>query len=243
MTGSEISFIVPCYNEKDNLGPLVEAIEAQADTLDLDYEIVVTDDRSTDGSWEVLQQLAQMHPRLRGQRFERNCGESAASFAAMRAARGAILVTLDADLQNDPRDLPAFLAALREADCVCGTRKQSRRAGDGRLKSVVSRISNGVRSRILRDPITDAGCTYRAFRRECIDQVPFFKGVHRFLPILIGLQGYRVAEVPVTNQQRHSGRSHYGVLDRAGAVIDMFAVRWMKKRMIRYRVTERIPPE
>ncbi len=240
MAGPEISFIV---NEKDNLGPLVEAIEAQADALDLDYEIVVTDDRSTDGSWEVLQQLAQTHPRLRGQRFERNCGESAASFAAMRAARGAILVTLDADLQNDPRDLPAFLAALRETDCVCGTRKQSRRAGDGRLKSVVSRISNGVRSRILRDPITDAGCTYRAFRRECIDQVPFFKGVHRFLPILIGLQGYRVTEVPVTNRQRHSGRSHYGVLDRAGAVIDMFAVRWMKKRMIRYRVTERIPPE
>ncbi len=243
MTGSEISFIVPCYNEKDNLGPLVEAIEAQADALDLDYEIVVTDDRSTDGSWAVLQQLARTHPRLRGQRLERNCGESAASFAAMRAARGAILVTLDADLQNDPRDLPAFLAALREADCVCGTRKQSRRAGDGRLKSVVSRISNGVRSRILRDPITDAGCTYRAFRRECIDQVPFFKGVHRFLPILIGLQGYRVTEVPVANRQRHSGRSHYGVLDRAGAVIDMFAVRWMKKRMIRYCVTERIPPE
>jgi glycosyltransferase involved in cell wall biosynthesis len=243
MAGSEVSFIVPCYNEEDNLGPLVGAIEAQADALDLDYEIVVTDDRSTDGSWEVLQQLARTHPRLRVQRFERNCGESAASFAAMRAARGTILVTLDADLQNDPRDLPAFLAALREADCVCGTRKQSRRAGDGRLKSVVSRISNGVRSRILQDPITDAGCTYRAFRRECIDQVPFFKGVHRFLPILIGLQGYRVTEVPVTNRQRYSGRSHYGVLDRAGAVIDMFAVRWMKKRMIRYTVVERIPPE
>jgi glycosyltransferase involved in cell wall biosynthesis len=243
MAGPEVSFIVPCYNEKDNLGPLVEAIEAQADALDLDYEIVVTDDRSTDGSWGILQQLARTHPRLRGQRFERNCGESAASFAAMRAARGAILVTLDADLQNDPSDLPAFLVALREADCVCGTRKQSRRAGDSRLKSVVSRISNGIRSRILRDPITDAGCTYRAFRRECIDQVPFFKGVHRFLPILIGLQGYRVTEVPVTNRQRHSGRSHYGVLDRAGAVIDMFAVRWMKKRMIRYCVTERIPPE
>ncbi len=243
MAGPEVSFIVPCYNEKNNLGPLVEAIEAQADALDLDYEIVVTDDRSTDGSWGILQQLARTHPRLRGQRFERNCGESAASFAAMRAARGAILVTLDADLQNDPSDLPAFLVALREADCVCGTRKQSRRAGDSRLKSVVSRISNGIRSRILRDPITDAGCTYRAFRRECIDQVPFFKGVHRFLPILIGLQGYRVTEVPVTNRQRHSGRSHYGVLDRAGAVIDMFAVRWMKKRMIRYCVTERIPPE
>lgn len=243
MTGSEVSFIVPCYNEKDNLSPLVEAIEAQAEALDLDYEIVVTDDRSTDGSWEVLQRLARTHPRLRGLRLEHNCGESAAIFAAMHAARGAILVTLDADLQNDPRDLPAFLAALREADCVCGTRKQSRRAGDGRLKSVVSRISNGVRSRILRDSITDAGCTYRAFRRECIDQVPFFNGVHRFLPILIGLQGYRVTEVPVTNRPRHSGRSHYGVLNRAGAVIDMFAVRWMKKRMIRYCITEHIPPE
>lgn len=243
MTGPEVSFTIPCYNEKDNLGPLVEAIESQAEALGLDYEIVITDDCSTDGSWDVLQRLSSTHPRLRAQRFERNCGESAASFAAMRAARGAILVTLDADLQNDPRDLPAFFAALRDADCVCGTRKQSRRAGDNWIKSAVSRISNGIRSRVLQDPITDAGCTYRALRRECIDQVPFFKGVHRFLPILIGLQGYRVSEVPVTNQERHSGSSHYGVLDRAGAVIDMFAVRWMKKRMIRYRVTERIPPE
>ncbi|HQU16349.1 MAG TPA: glycosyltransferase family 2 protein [Gammaproteobacteria bacterium] len=239
----EVSFTIPCYNEENNLGPLIQAIETQADALGRDYEIVITDDCSTDRSWEVLKALAAEHPRLRIQRFACNCGESAASFAAMRAARGEFIVTLDADLQNDPRDFPAFFAALAGADCVCGTRKQTRREGDSWVKSVVSRISNAVRSRILQDPITDAGCTYRAFRRECIDQVPFFKGVHRFLPILIGLQGYRVTEVPVVNQERRSGKSHYGVWDRAGAVIDMFAVRWMKKRMVRYTVTERYPPE
>jgi len=239
----EISFAIPCYNERDNLVPLIETIECEADRLGREYEIVIADDRSTDGSWDLLLSLAGAHPRLRLVRLERNSGESAASFAAMRAARGAVIVTLDADLQNDPREVGSFLAALEHADCVCGTRKQTRREGDSVVKSVVSRCSNWVRSRVLADAITDAGCTYRAFRRECLEHVPFFRGVHRFLPILIGLNGFRVVEVPVVNRDRQSGHSHYGVLDRAAAVVDMFAVRWMKSRMAPYRVAERWPKE
>ena len=237
----EISFAIPCYNERDNLVPLLEAIEREADRLERAYEIVIADDCSTDGSWELLVALAAEHSRLRLVRLARNSGESAASFAAMRASCGAIVVTLDADLQNDPREIPRFLRALEHADCVCGTRKQSRRAGDSWLKTVVSRSSNWIRSRVLQDSITDAGCTYRALRRECLDDVPFFRGVHRFLPILIGLRGHRVVEIPVVNRDRQSGQSHYGVLDRAAAVIDMFAVRWMKKRMVPYEVAERVP--
>ena len=239
----EISFAIPCYNERDNLVPLIAAIESEVDRLGRDYEIVITDDRSTDGSWEILRSLAEQHPRLRLVRLAQNSGESAASFAAMRASRGAIIVTLDADLQNDPRDLGRFLAAIEHADCVCGTRAESRREGDSLVKSIVSRCSNWIRSRVLHDTITDAGCTYRALRRECLDDVPFFKGVHRFLPILIALRGYRVVEVAVGNNDRLSGRSHYGVLDRAAAVVDMFAVRWMKARMAPYRVAERWPHE
>jgi len=188
-------------------------------------------------------ELAKTHPRLRLVRLAKNSGESAASFAAMRAARGRIVVTLDADLQNDPADVGRFLTALEHADCVCGTRKESRREGDTWLKSVVSRCSNWIRSRVLEDAITDAGCTYRAFRRECLDEVPFFRGVHRFLPILMALRGYRIVEVPVVNRDRQSGKSHYGVLDRAAAVVDMFAVRWMKARMAPYEVAERWPRE
>ncbi len=243
MPTPELSFAIPCYNERDNLEALVRTLTAAADALGRDYEIVVTDDGSTDGSWDLLKELATAEPRLRAQRLARNSGESAASFAALRAARGAVIVTLDADLQNDPADLPKFVAAIADADCVCGTRKQSRQEGDTWLKSVVSRISNGVRSRVLGDPISDAGCTYRAFRRECLVDIPYFKGVHRFLPILVNLRGFRVVEVPVTNRLRHRGQSHYGVLDRAGAVVDMLAVRWMKSRMAGYRVAERVPPD
>lgn len=243
MSEPAISFAIPCYNEKDNLVPLLAAIEAEADRVGRGYEIIITDDHSTDGSWELLQELLGRHPHLRVQRLERNSGESAASFAAMQAARGDIVVTLDADLQNDPRDLPKFIGAIVDADCVCGTRKASRKESDAWIKHMVSRLSNAIRGRVLNDPITDAGCTYRALRRECLQDVPFFKGVHRFLPILLGIQGYRIVEVPVTNQPRGSGQSHYGVFNRFSAVIDMLAVRWMKKRMVRYRVVDRLPAE
>ncbi|MEJ2345405.1 MAG: glycosyltransferase family 2 protein [Gammaproteobacteria bacterium] len=243
MPQPRLSFAIPCYNERDNLVPLVSAIETEAQRLEQDYEIVITDDCSTDGSWELLQSLTAKHPRLRAQRLAHNSGESAASFAAMRAARGDIIVTLDADLQNDPRDLSKFLEAIEHADCVCGTRKESRREGDNWIKSSVSRASNWIRSRMLHDPITDAGCTYRAIRRECIADIPFFMGVHRFIPILRDMHGYRIVEVPVVNQERNSGNSHYGVLDRAGAVVDMFAVRWMKKRMRKFSIIEQLPPE
>ncbi len=241
MMAPEISFAIPCYNEEDTLPALLAAVSGEADRLSLDYEIVITDDRSTDGSWETLKSLVRKHPRLRAQRLESNSGESAARFAAIKASRGRIIVTLDADLQNDPRDLPKFLEALKSADCVCGTRRASRAQSDSWAKNVISRGSNWVRSRVLHDPITDAGCTYRAFHRECVADIPFFKGVHRFLPILLDLRGFRVAEVPVANQPRHSGSSHYGVLDRFDAIVDMFAVRWMKSRMRGFKVAERVP--
>jgi hypothetical protein len=106
---------------------------------------------------------------------------------------------------------------------------------------VISRCSNWVRSRVLQDPISDAGCTFRMFRRDCVADIPFFKGVHRFLPILLDLRGFRVVEIPVANRSRLSGESHYGVLDRFDAIVDMFAVRWMKSRMRGYRVAERVP--
>src|ERR1017187_10137783 len=154
MSVPEISFAIPCFNERDNIVALLLALETEADKLGRDYEIIIPDDCSTDGSWELLTSLVKEHPCLVAQRLSRNSGESAASFAAMLAARGSIIVTLDADLQNDPRDLPKFLAAIRNADCVCGTRKQSRQQGDSWLKHIISRCSNWIRSRVLADPIT-----------------------------------------------------------------------------------------
>ncbi len=236
-----LSFVVPCYNESGNLRELIRALDQAAAPLGLSCEFVITDDCSSDNSWEVLKELAASDPRVRGQRFAFNCGQSAALWAGMKAARGRYLVTLDADLQNDPRDLPKLIEPLREFDCVCGSRVQARRQGDTWVRVTSSRIANWVRNRLSGETISDAGCNYRAFRRECIQELKFFKGMHRFLPTLLKLEGYTVTEVPISHQPRRAGRSHYGVWNRLFASFsDLLAVRWMQKRMFKYRIAERI---
>lgn len=214
MNSPELSLVIPCHNEENNLRPLLAAIHAALDASGLNYEVVITDDCSTDNSWSVLKQLASEDPRLRMQGFEFNCGESAASWAGMRASRGRWIATLDADLQNDPKDLPAMLEALKNADCVCGSRVATRRKGDNLIRVASSRIANWVRNKLSGENITDAGCTYRLFKRECIAHVNFFNGAHRFLPTLIRMEGFRVVEVPVSTNPRFSGSSHYGVWNR-----------------------------
>ena len=239
MNAPELSLVVPCHNEEKNLEPLLSAIHAAMDPLGLDYEVVITDDRSTDDSWNVLQRLAASDPRLRIQHFKFNCGESAASWAGMQTARGKNIATLDADLQNDPKDLPIMLEALKNADCVCGTRVATRGTGDSWLRIASSRIANWVRNKLSGENITDAGCTYRVFNRECIRNIKFFNGAHRFLPTLIKMEGFRVTEVPVSTNPRFSGTSHYGVWNRLfKSFRDLLAVRWMKSRQIRYEIAE-----
>jgi dolichol-phosphate mannosyltransferase len=239
MTTPEVSVVIPCHNEAENLRPLVAAIQSAVYPTGLDYEVVITDDCSTDDSWSVLQQLAAADPRVRAQRFKFNCGESAASWAGMQIARGRYIATLDADLQNDPRDLPAMIEALRDFDCVCGTRVESRGEGDSWIRIASSRIANWVRNKLSGENISDAGCTYRVFKRECISRIKFFSGAHRFLPTLIKLEGFSVTEVPVSNNPRHAGQSHYGVWNRLfKSFRDLLAVRWMKSRRLRYEVGE-----
>jgi glycosyltransferase involved in cell wall biosynthesis len=239
----DVSIVVPCHNEAGNVRELVTEIHRAAARLGTPYEVVITDDASTDGSWEILRELAASDPLLRVQAFVANAGESAASWAGIRAARGRIVVTLDADLQNDPADIPRFLAALEHADCVCGSRVTSRRDGDAWLRIVSSRIANWIRRRLGGGELSDAGCTYRAFRRECVANVRAFRGVHRFLPTLIAMDGFRVSEIPVANRPRRSGKSHYGIRNRAiPAFVDLLAVRWMRSRAVRYEVRDAIPP-
>jgi glycosyltransferase involved in cell wall biosynthesis len=235
-----LSLIIPCYNEEGNLRPLIAAIREATDPLNLAYEIVITDDCSKDQSWQILKALAASDPHIRVQRFAFNCGESAASWAGLKAAQGQYLVTLDADLQNDPQDLPKFLEALKLFDCVCGTRVEARGMGDNFIRIASSRIANWVRNKLSGEQISDAGCTYRAFKRECIGNLKFFKGMHRFLPTLFKMEGFTVTEIPVRNNPRFAGQSHYGVWNRLFASFyDLLAVRWMKKRMVRYQIAER----
>jgi len=235
-----LSFVVPCYNEQANLRPLIAAIHQAMEPLGVSYEIVITDDCSQDGSWEILRGLSASDGHLRAQRLARNSGESAASWAGLKAARGQYLVTLDADLQNDPKEVPKFLEALKGSDCVCGTRVGTRGEGDNFVRIASSRIANWVRNKLSGEKISDAGCTYRAFKRECIADVKFFKGMHRFLPTLFKLEGFTVTEIEVANHPRFAGQSHYGVWNRLFASFyDLLAVRWMKKRMFRVGVSER----
>ena len=237
----EISLVVPCYNEEGNLRELMKAIRAAVEPMRIPYEVVITDDCSKDQSWEILKELASADERIRVQRFEFNCGESAAQWAGMKISRGKILVTLDADLQNDPKDLPKLLEALRQYDCACGTRVESRKQGDSFVRVASSRIANWVRNKLSGENISDAGCCYRAFKRECITDLKFFKGMHRFMPTLFKIEGFTVTEVPVTTNPRFAGQSNYGVWNRLFASFyDLLAVRWMKKRMFKYQIAEKI---
>jgi len=237
----EISFVIPCHNEAANLKPLVAAIHDSMKSSDGQYEIVFTDDCSTDNSWAALKELAAADSRIRAQRFAFNYGQSAALWAGMRAARGKFIVTLDADLQNDPQDAPKLLDALKNFDCACGTRVEARGQGDNFIRIASSRIANWVRNKLSGENISDAGCCYRAFKRECVADLKFFKGMHRFLPTLFKIEGFTVTEIPVGHNPRASGQTHYGVWNRLFASFyDLLAVRWMKKRMFKYKIAEKI---
>lgn len=237
----ELSFVIPCYNEQDNLRALVQAIRDSAEPLQRSFEIVITDDCSKDDSWAVLKELAAADPRVRAQRFAFNCGQSAALWAGMKAALGKIIVTLDGDLQNDPQDLSRLLEAMKNFDCACGSRVEARAKGDSFVRVVSSRIANWVRNQLSGETISDAGCCYRAFRRECIENLKFFKGMHRFMPTLFKLEGFTVTEVQIRTNPRVAGKSNYGVWNRMfSSFYDLLAVRWMKKRMFRYKIAERL---
>jgi dolichol-phosphate mannosyltransferase len=237
----EVSFVIPCHNERDNLRALVTAIRAAIEPQKISFEIIFVDDCSTDNSWAALKEIAATDARVCGLRFAFNCGQSAALWAGMKSARGKSIVTLDADLQNDPQDAPKLLAALEFFDCACGTRIEARKHGDSFVRIASSRIANWVRNKLSGENISDAGCCYRAFKRECIADLKFFKGMHRFLPTLFKIEGFTVTEIPVRHNPRFAGQSHYGVWNRLFASFyDLLAVRWMKKRMFKYKIAEKI---
>jgi glycosyltransferase involved in cell wall biosynthesis len=239
--GPQLSIVVPLYKEKDNVRPLHKALRAVIDRHGYDAEIVLVDDGSPDGQLEVLAQVAAEDPRVRVLKFRRNAGQTAAMEAGILAARGAVVVTLDGDLQNDPEDIPLLLAALDKADCACGDRTAGRKGGDTGWKVFSSRIANGFRNRVTGDTIRDAGCCFRAFKREAFRRIKLFRGLHRFLPTLMRLEGFTVVEVPIKHHPRHAGKSNYGTLDRLFVgMVDCFAIAWMRARTFRYEVEREI---
>jgi glycosyltransferase involved in cell wall biosynthesis len=232
MTSSPaFSVVVPLYNEEANLPILQE--ELRVALSGLDYEIIFVDDGSVDRTAERIETA----PNIRLIRFEKNSGQSAAIYAGLTAARGATVVIIDGDLQNDPADIPKLLAEIaRGADLVCGYRLKRQ---DTVVKRLTSRIANAVRSRYTKDGVRDTGCTLKAMRRECGSALVPFKGMHRFIPALVKAAGYRLVEVPVNHRPRRFGQSKYGLGNRAlRATIDMFGVRWLLSRRLNYKIRE-----
>jgi glycosyltransferase involved in cell wall biosynthesis len=232
----ELSVIIPVFNEVENIAPLWEELDAALGGLGLSAEIVFVDDGSTDGSAEAIRAVMKHDTRVRLLCFAANAGLTAAFHAGYGAARGRIVATLDADLQNDPRDLPLLLAALEGADAVVGWRRTRH---DPWLKRVSSRVANAIRNRLTGDDVRDSACSLRAMRRECLGAIPPYSGMHRFVPTLLRTAGYRVAQVPVHHRPRRFGRSKFGIRNRAlRGLIDLLAVRWMMRRALRYEVRE-----
>lgn len=232
----DLSLVIPVYNEEENLPLLWAEIQEVLDSGGLTYEVIFVDDGSRDRSAEIILEFRAKDPRARLIRFKVNAGETAANDAGLKAARGRHVVTMDADLQNDPHDIPKLLSYLDEWDAVTGWRVKR---DDPWIRRLSSRIANAVRNAISRETIRDSGCTFRAFRRECLRNLRLYRGFHRFIPTLLRMEGYRVVEVPVNHRPRRFGKSKYGIGNRAfGAFCDLLAIRWMKERQLTYQIAE-----
>lgn len=234
MTSPEISIVVPVFNEAESLPLLTNEIRLVL-AAGPRYEVLLVDDGSTDDSSSVIRSLAADDQRLRVFHWPENQGQSAALAAGFRHARAEVIVTLDADLQNDPADIPSLLVALADADVVSGVRTDRQ---DSAVRRLSSRVANAARRRILRDGVTDVGCSLKVYRADFLRGVPVFDGFHRFLPALTQLQGARVSEVPVHHRPRRFGDSSYGIHNRLWrALIDLLGVRWLQRRRLDFEPT------
>lgn len=232
--GPELSIVIPVFDEIENLDLLLSELRSAIAATGRSAEILLVDDASTDGGGVWMLERARTEPLLRPLLLAERGGQSTALAAGLAHARGAVIVTMDADLQNDPADLPRVLAALEHADVVSGVRVGRQ---DSWLRLVSSRIANAIRRAALGDPVTDIGCSFKAYRREALEQLPMFAGVHRFLPALCVFRGARFTEVPLSHRARRHGVSKYGVSNRLWRGLhDLIGVSWLKVRLLRYRV-------
>jgi len=226
-----VSVVVPVRNEVDNVAPLVTEIAAALEGHWL-FEVVYVNDGSTDGTEAELQRLMALHPWLRRVRHKQSCGQSAAVRTGAAAARAPIVVTLDGDGQNNPTFLPAMIRALETGQpgvgLVAGQRVGRKATG---FKKLQSRIANAVRSAVLRDGTRDTGCGLKAFRRDVFLALPYFDGLHRFLPALVKREGFTIGYIDVVDRPRHAGVSNYGLWDRLWVgILDLAGVWWLIRR-------------
>ena len=230
----DISIVLPVYNEEGNLEKLMAEITEAMQPLGKSYEVVCVNDCSTDSSLDLLKKLRSADPQhIRIISFKRNHGLTSALDAGFKNAVGDIVGMLDADLQNDPADFPSMFKAIEQFDVVCGWRKNRK---DTFVKKMSSKIANRVRRMFTGDRYHDIACGIKVFKRECVQGLEMYNGLHRFLPVLMELDGYKVTEVQVNHRHRYTGKSKYAIGNRLfHSLYDLVAVKWMIKRRLRYK--------
>jgi dolichol-phosphate mannosyltransferase len=229
-TAPAVSIVVPVRNEADNIAPLVDEIAATLEK-NLAFELIYVNDGSTDRTEAELTRLMASRPWLRQIKHETSCGQSAAVSSGVIHARAGVVVTLDGDGQNDPAFIPALLEAMTKTPhigLVAGQRVGRQATG---FKKLQSRVANAVRSVVLRDGTRDTGCGLKAFRRDLFLRLPYFDGLHRFLPALVRREGYAIGYVDVVDRPRRAGTSNYGMWDRLWiGILDLIGVWWLIRR-------------
>jgi glycosyltransferase involved in cell wall biosynthesis len=231
-----LSLVVPAYNEQENIQPLLARVDVALRQTGQSFEVILVDDGSTDDTPRLLEEALRTYPWLRVLKLGRNSGQSTAFDAGFKAARGQVIATIDADLQNDPEEIPRLLPLLDGYDMIAGWRQKRH---DTAMRRLQSRIANRVRNWISDEDIHDSACSLKLYKRHCLEGMQLYQGMHRFLPTLVKMRGYSVRQEPVKHSPRNAGTAKYGLKNRAWrAFVDLLAVRWMKKRYLRYEVSE-----
>jgi glycosyltransferase involved in cell wall biosynthesis len=235
-----LSIIIPIKDEEENIEPLSDEVTNALADFKKNWECIWVNDGSIDGSMEALRALNRRDPRHTVLSLKHNYGQSTAMVAGFRAARGALIATLDGDSQNDPADLPMLIKKLESGDfdMVNGYRHKRR---DTIVRKISSKIANNFRTRLTGESVSDVGCSIRVFKRECLDNIPVFEGMHRFLPTLIHMKKCKITEVPVNHRPRIKGKTKYGINNRLWVgLVDTFAVKWFRSRLILFDVKEHL---
>lgn len=232
----QFSVVIPLKNEEGNVVPLFHELFPVMEALKSPWEVIWIDDGSTDGTANALKKLQKNYHQLRIVTFDKNYGQSSAFDAGFKAATGTFIITLDGDRQNDPSDIPKLVAAIKNCDLVCGRRVVRR---DSWSKKATSFFANQVRSRVCQDGIHDTGCSLKIYRRSCFQKIKMYHGMHRFLPALFKIEGFRVSEIPVNHRERTHGTTKYNFFNRSlNTIFDMFAVLWMRSRALKWKVKQ-----
>ncbi len=239
-----LSLVIPCFNEEENVPTLLSRVEASLNQLGKPFEVIIVDDGSTDKTPEMLREAQTRLPWLRVLRMHKNAGQSAGFEAGFAAAKGQLIATIDADLQNDPEEVPRLAKMIDEMpdiDMITGWRKDRQ---DTNFRRWQSRQANRIRNWISQDNINDSACSLKVYRNYTLKGLKLFNGAHRFFPALVKMRGYKVFETPVKHSHRFAGTAKYGFRNRAfRAFIDLLGVRWMKMRYLRYQASETQPTE